>query len=117
MNYDFNKIDSRDINNQIYELSVDPHLPALDKFAAEDVHEVVQALQESLPSLPDDRLTFDAETLLGPAWRTGNRSQHNRTFGVILRRLVDLNLVPLERVPKGRGTRIRFRIRFSNGGF
>jgi hypothetical protein len=61
--------------------------------------------------LLDSGMTFDAETLLPMAWRTEVGSKHNRTLGVILRRIVDLELAPLKRIPKGNGSRIRFRIK------
>lgn len=111
MKYNFNLLDNSNPSQPLYMLSIDPNMPELNKFELEDIRAVTLSLKLSLAFLVDARLTFDAETLLGYVWRTENRSKHNRTLGVILRKLVDLKLVPLVRVPKGSGTRIRFRIR------
>lgn len=112
MKYDFEQIDNGNPRLPIYRLSVDEFSPAFHKYDSDDVRSVVSGLQDSLPFLFDDRLTVDAETLLGSVWMTEIGTAHNRTFGAILRRLVDLHLVPLIRLPKGSGTRVRFRINY-----
>lgn len=110
MKYDLSQIDNSNPQQPLYKLEIDIYASQFDRFETKDKRSVVANLQQSLPFLLDDRMTFDAETLLSSAWRTDIGSTHNRMLGAFLRRLIDLELVPLTRVPKGRGTRIRFRI-------
>lgn len=111
MQYDFSKIDNSNTKIPVYRLQINFNSLNLESVTPEDIRLVVDSLQQTLPFLFDDRMTFDAETLIGSAWCTDLRSEHNRTFGRILRRLVDLKMVPLVRLPKGSGSRIRFRIK------
>ena len=112
MIYDFNQIDNSDPKLPVYKLKIDVHRSEFDRFDTADVRSIVDDLQNSLPFLFDDRLTFDAETLLRTSWCNQIGSKHNRTIGSILRVMINLDLVPLVRLPKGSGTRIRFSIKF-----
>ncbi len=111
MKYDYTRaIDRADPSNARYRLNIDLNRIEFSGFETADVRAVVDDLEYSLCYLFNSDLTFDAQTLLPTAWCTNVASKHNSTLGLILRHIVDLELAPLIRIPKGNGTRIRFRI-------
>lgn len=111
MKYDYeNAIDRSDPKNPRYRIKMDFNRTEFSGFETADVRGVVEDLEYTLCYLINSDLTFDAETLLPTAWCTNAGSKHNRTLGLILRLIVDLELAPLKRLPKGNGTRIRFSI-------
>ncbi|MDO9477598.1 MAG: hypothetical protein Q7L07_12880 [Pseudohongiella sp.] len=110
MKYEFELIDNSESNNPVYKLNIDPTHKAFSKFDIADVKRVVSDLEYSLCFLFNSQLTFDGETLLPSAWLYETRSQHNKTTGRILSIIVERKLAPLVRLPKGSGSRIRFRI-------
>jgi|GEM_PF-5236508 len=93
----------------IYELDFTAKHPGLSRFERRDIQSVIDSLMLTLPLLASSYLTFDAETLLYTAWCHSNTT-HNRTIGLLFRKMIDLGLVPLTRIPKHGGSRIRFTI-------
>ncbi len=109
MKHDYeNDIDWTDSANPRYLLKIELNRAEFSGFERADVRAVVEDLEYTLCYLINRDLTFDAQTLLPTAWSTNAGSKHNRTIGRILRLIVDLELAPLIRIPKGNGTRIRF---------
>jgi hypothetical protein len=109
LKYSIEKIIENAKGEQRYDLQIQEDHPALSSLIRDDVGMVIAALEFSLVFLQSPCLTFDSETLLSFAW-CHEHPTHNRTLGVILRKLIDLELVPLIHFPKGSGSRIRFQI-------
>lgn len=112
MKYDRDQIDFSNPEQPIYRLQIDANLPVFSTRDHPEVLRVIEDLRQSLAFLLDDRMTFDAETLLPTVWISDLGSQHNRSIGLILGRMVDGKMVPLVRAPKGSGSRVRFRIQY-----
>ena len=109
MKYSIEHIVKNEKDEQRYDLQIQEHPPEFSKSEKDDVDLVIAALEFSLVFLQSPAIDFDSETLLSFAW-CHDHPTHNRTLGVILRKLIDLGLVPLIHFPKGSGSRIRFRI-------
>lgn len=94
-----------------YDLVIPDRIYSLSGYNQKDVELVILSLRLSLPELRDVQLSVDSETLLDLAWCNGKNASHNRVLGSILRSLVKHEVVPLIRLPKGGGSRIRFQVR------
>lgn len=108
MKYDASRIIQHQNGTSFYIFQALEKLPVIGKYDAQSIKDVIESVALILPSLHPE-VTYDAQTLLHHCWYRVPRGRH-RAQGLILRHLIDNGLIPLIRIPKGSGTRIRFEL-------
>lgn len=108
MKYDASRIVQHQNGTAIYTFEALEKLPEIGNYDTQSIRDVIESVALVLPGLQPD-VTYDAQTLLHHCWYRVPRDRH-RAQGLILRHLIDNGLIPLIRIPKGSGTRIRFEL-------
>jgi hypothetical protein len=108
MKYDASRIIQHQNGTLLYAFDALDKLPVIGKYDAQSIKDVIESVALVLPGIQSD-VTYDAQTLLHHCWYRVPRDRH-RAQGLILRHLIDNGLIPLVRIPKGSGTRIRFEL-------